>query len=134
MNLKTGMGLVALALLPMQVFAAGLQAAVCHRGDFYFYFGPLAAQVGDHTVTSIWLKGGEANKKFGLGHVLKRSSNGDLVVLVADPSPEKPGPGSQIVYTAGLNQAVFVANMDPNADTTVAVADCTVKEVPAAKH
>jgi len=71
--------------------------------------------------------------RFGLGHVLKRSPNGDLVVLVADPSKDKPGPGSVIIYTAGLQQAVMVANQDPDAETTVAIADCTVKDVPKGK-
>lgn len=132
--MKTWIGLACL-LLSMQVVAANTQVALCKRGHLNFYFGPISAEAGDHTITSIWLDGGEKDKKFGLGHVTKASPNGDLMLLVADPNKEKPGPGSVIIYIAGLHQAVLVPDSDPDAETSVAIADCTIKDVPQkAKH
>jgi hypothetical protein len=124
-----GVALVCL-LLPMQVVATNTQVAMCRRGHLNFYFGPISAEVGDHTITSVWLDGGEKDKKFGLGHVTKASPNGDRMLLVADPNKEKPGPGSVIIYTAGLHQAVLVSDSDPDAETSVAIANCTIKDVP----
>lgn len=120
-------------LLPLQVFATDIQVAICKRDHFNLSFGPLATAQGDHTITSIWLDGGANDKKFGLGHVMKRSPNGDLMLLISEPSKDKPGPGSIIIYTAGLHQAVVVSNPDPEAETSVAIADCTVKNVPSSK-
>ncbi len=129
-----GMGLVCL-LLPVQVIAANTQAVACKRHHLNFNFGPYPGEVGDHTITSIWLDGGEKNKMFGLGHVMKVSPNGDLMLLVAETQQGKPGPGSVIIYTASLHQAVLVTDSNPDADTTVAIADCTIKDLPPkAKH
>lgn len=133
MKSRNAMGLACL-LFPLHVFAAGNQAAVCQRGHFHFYFGPLAAAKGDHTIISIWMDGGENDKKFGLGHVMERSPNGDLMLLVADPNKDKAGPGPVIIYTAGLRKAVMVTNPDGDGETSVAIADCTIKDVPKSKH
>jgi hypothetical protein len=45
-----GVALVCL-LLPMQVVATNTQVAMCRRGHLNFYFGPISAEVGDHTIT-----------------------------------------------------------------------------------
>lgn len=120
-------------VLPLQVFAADNQAAVCKDKNFYFMFGPLSAAKGDHTVTGLWLAGGEKDKKFGLGHVVDRSPNGDLVLVLADPTKDKPNP-PQIIYTAGLHKAVMVTNGDSEAPPQVSIADCQISDVPKTQH
>lgn len=120
---------LACLLLPLQAFAADNKTAVCHDKDFYFMFGPLGTAVGKPIVTGIWMHGGEDNKKFGLGHVVERSPNGDLVFVLADATKDKPNP-PQIIYTAGLNRAVMVTAGDAEAPPQVSVADCQVKDVP----
>lgn len=133
MKSRIGIGLFCL-LLPLHAFAGNMQVVVCKRGHLNFLFGPLSAAKGDHTITAIWLDGSEKDKKFGLGHAVKVSPNGDFIVLVAEPSKDKPGPGSEIIYTAGLHQAVLVANLDPDAETSVAIADCIIKDFQNSKH
>jgi len=81
----------------------------------------------------MWMKSGENDKKFSVGHVMERSPNGDLMVLLTEPNKEKPGSGPAIIYTAGLNKAVMITNPVPNGDTFVAIADCTIKDVPPSK-
>lgn len=128
-----GIGLFCL-LVPVQVFAANTPAAMCKRGHFNFSFGSNPGAIGDPTITAVWLDGGEKDKKFGLGRVTKVSPNGDLMMDIAVPTKEKPHP-SVIIYTASLHQAVFIADPDPDVETSVAIGDCVIKDVPQkAKH
>ena len=121
---------LACSLLPLQALAANTQIALCKRGHFNFGFSSNPGAVGEPAIISIWLDGDEKEKKFGLGHVMKTSPNGDLMLLVSEPTKDKPGPGSVIVYTAGLHQAVLVADQDSDATTSVTIADCTIKTTP----
>jgi hypothetical protein len=115
-------------LLPTQIFAATTHVAMCKRGHLNFNFGPYPGEVNDPTITSIWLDGGEKNKMFVQGRVVKVSPNGDIM-LHMEAAKEKVGSGSSIIYTAGLHQAVLITDADPDAETTVAVASCTIKTV-----
>jgi hypothetical protein len=131
MKTRTWMALGCL-FLPVHAFAADNQAAICHDKDFYFMVGPLSTVVGKPIFTGIWMRGGEGNKKFGLGHVVERSPNGDLVLVMSDATKEKPNP-PQIIYTEGLHKAVMVTTGDDEAPPQVSVADCQIKDVPKSK-
>jgi hypothetical protein len=123
-----GISLVCL-LVPMQTFAANTQIAMCKRGHLNYNFGPYPGEVSDLTITSIWLDSDEKDKIFIQGRVMKVSLNGDFMLRM-EPSKERAGSGSVIIYTAGLHQAVLITDADPDAATSVAVADCTIKTIP----